>query len=136
MLQILYLSTSRDEPTPDLLETILTRSRRNNGSVGITGLLIAGGRRFLQALEGPEAEVLSTMERIVRDPRHFALMEISRRNVDSRAFGAWDMAYQEGGDVPAGRGGVAAISDLIRPIRDSNLQAQFEGFVKLRGAHA
>jgi hypothetical protein len=136
MLQILYLSTAREDPTPELLETILAGSRRNNRSVGITGLLIAGGRRFLQALEGPEAAVLSTMERIVRDPRHFALMELSRRIVDCRAFGEWEMAYRQGGEAAAGEGTVAAITDLIRPIRDRNLQAQFASFAELQGASA
>lgn len=63
----LYISTARQPITPSILADILRASRRNNAPVAVTGLLIVGGRRFLQALEGPEAAVEATYERIARD---------------------------------------------------------------------
>jgi hypothetical protein len=68
MLQLVYISTSREPITDRLLDDILSTSRRNNDRAGVSGLLVAGGRRFLQALEGPAAAVLATYARIAADP--------------------------------------------------------------------
>ena len=63
MLQLVYISTSRAPLiSDDLLNSVLTVSRRNNAAAGISGLLVAGGRRFLQALEGPRDAVEATDE--------------------------------------------------------------------------
>ena len=51
MHRLLYISTARSPLPKAELETLLRISRRNNVAVGVTGLLIVGGRRFLQALE-------------------------------------------------------------------------------------
>ena len=47
MIRIIYISTSRTEILPKELEAILRISRRNNRFVGVTGLLIGGGQRWL-----------------------------------------------------------------------------------------
>jgi hypothetical protein len=131
MLQLVYVSTACQPLEEDLLEAILAASRGNNARVGITGLLVAGGRRFLQALEGPDKAVLDTYARIQSDPRHRALVLLSTRIVAERAFGDWAMAYQAGGDASAAPDLRQAVAALAEGIEDRNLRAQFVGFADL-----
>jgi hypothetical protein len=89
MLQLVYISTAAKDAD---CAPILRASRRNNGRDGITGLLYADGVRFLQALEGPADAVEAAYARIKTDPRHKAPVVLSRREVDEREFGPWEMA--------------------------------------------
>lgn len=66
-------------------------SQRNNARVGVTGLLMATGGWFLQALEGPRPEISAAFARIVQDPRHEVLELIQAGPVDGRLFGRWSM---------------------------------------------
>ena len=135
MLQLAYISTATQPHDDAMLDSILGVSRHNNAPVGVTGLLVAGGRRFLQALEGPEAAVLATYTRIQQDPRHRALVLLSRRTVTARAFGNWSMGFERGGSAEAAdlRSVVAA---LVAPLEDRNLLAQFQGFAELHARAA
>lgn len=136
MLQLIYISTSRADITPATLEDILASSRRNNAGAGVTGLLVAGARRFLQALEGPELAVTTTLKRIGRDPRHFAIVELGRRMVDAREFGSWDMDFQRGTDAAAGAALRDSVDALVANLTSSNLRAQFTGFAALHSKAA
>ena len=136
MLQLVYISTSRHQPTRDELDEILRVSRRNNAAVNVTGLLLAGGRRFLQALEGPETAVTSTYARIAADTRHFAIVQLSRRIVAERQFGSWAMAYEPGGQATAQIDLARSVEALIAPLTDPNLRAQFAGFAELHARAA
>jgi hypothetical protein len=136
MLQLVYISTSRLAQTAALLEDILAASRRNNGRSGVTGLLVAGGRRFLQALEGPSAAVLATYERIKADPRHHAIVLLSSHTVAARSFGDWAMGYEQGGLVTPGCDLRQIVADLTGPIVDKGLHAEFSGFAELHARAA
>jgi hypothetical protein len=136
MFQIVYISTSREMPTAQTLDSILTSSRRNNAECGVTGLLLSGGRRFLQALEGPEAEVRATFERILADPRHFAIVQLSRREIKQRQFGDWAMAYNAGGEAGEGTDLREVVKALIGPLADRDLRAQFTGFAEIHARAA
>lgn len=104
MLRLLYISTSRQQPTPEMLADVLRASRRSNAAVDVSGLLIVGGRRFLQALEGPDVAVLSTYQRISKDPRHFAIVELAREQISERQFSQWSIGGP--GGRSSGRHGV------------------------------
>ena len=131
MLQIVYISTVRQVFTEQELEELLEGARRNNRRAGVTGLLVAGGRRFLQALEGPEQAVVATMDLIKADPRHFGIVELARRAIDERVFGEWEMAFQKGGDPSDGDAAAVSLTELIKPIEDKTLHAQFAGFAQI-----
>ena len=135
MLQIVYISTARQVPDTASLEAILAESRRNNAAAGVTGLLVSGGRRFLQALEGPDAAVLATYARIHADPRHHALVLLGSTHIEARAFGDWSMGFEAGGTAESGdlRG---VIDALVAPLDDRNLVAQFRGFAELHARAA
>lgn len=128
MIRLLYISTARDACGPDELADILRVSRRNNAAADITGLLIAGGQRFLQILEGPDAAVQTTFDRIRSDPRHFAPVVLSRRAVDERLFGQWAMGFQPAAGVFGVQGIDDAVAALIAPIADPTVKAYFSEF--------
>ncbi|MFD1612116.1 BLUF domain-containing protein [Sphingomonas tabacisoli] len=94
MIQLCYISTARPGHGWEAVDAILASSRRNNRRRTVTGLLLFNGKRFLQLLEGPEAQVRETFARIQHDPRHFAIVKLSERRIDEREFGAWDMSFE------------------------------------------
>jgi len=135
MIRLLYISTARERHSPAALESILRVSRRNNAAADVTGLLIAGGNRFLQVLEGPEASVQTTYERICLDARHRAPVILKREPIEERAFGGWAMGFQPGGSrtTPAVSVNEQAAA-LVEPIEDVTLRAYFDGFVRQHAA--
>ena len=135
MYQLAYISSAKQPVDQALLDDILMASRRNNARVGVTGLLVSGGRRFLQILEGPDDAVLSTYARIEADPRHRGFVMICCQEVDERAFGHWSMAFRDG-EAPALDGLEEQVTALVAQIADPNLRAQFTGFAKLHGRAA
>ncbi|MFN3946043.1 MAG: BLUF domain-containing protein [Allosphingosinicella sp.] len=136
MLQLVYISTARERPTDAMLQDILAVSRRNNQKVGVTGLLVAGGRRFLQALEGPSTAVSATFDRIRADPRHYAPVVLSCRSVAGRSFGEWAMGYEQGGQPIDGADLRQIVAELTSPIFDKGLHAEFNGFAELHARAA
>ncbi len=134
MIRLLYISTARQPITPLIVDQILRTSRRNNAAVGVTGLLVTGGRRFLQALEGPEEAVEATYDRISADARHFAVVQLVRETIDTRQFAQWAMGMQAGAE-PTGAANVSgAVAALIAPIRDESLRGYFTGFAQRQAA--
>ncbi len=131
MLQLVYVSTATAVSGAGEPETILAVSRANNARDAITGLLYSDGKRFLQALEGPSAAVEAAFARIRSDPRHRAVVVLSRREVSAREFGEWAMAHR--GDDADGDAFVARVGQLAAQAAPS-VRATFEGFAKLRSA--
>ena len=134
MIRLLYISTARQPVTPEMLADILRASRRNNVPAQVSGLLIVGGRRFLQALEGPELGVMATYSRIAKDPRHFAVVQLARETITERSFPNWAMGAQAG-RTPRGDADISeAVQALIAPIGDANLRGYFTGFAERQAA--
>lgn len=75
------------------LSSILASAGRNNVRDAITGALICREDLYLQLLEGPEAEVGSAFERILRDDRHTAVSKLVLRTADYRLFPDWAMRH-------------------------------------------
>ena len=73
------------------IRSILRASETNNFLDGITGFLIFDKVHFVQVLEGDQAAVLETYERIGDDPRHAYLTVLDTRWVETRAFEGWAM---------------------------------------------
>lgn len=134
MLRLIYISTARAVIAPTELDQILAISRRNNARADITGLLIAGGRRFLQALEGTESALAETFARIGRDPRHFAVVTLRRDTIAARAFPDWTMGYQRAGVLGAASSLPAIVDALVSGIEDPAVRAYFTGFAEVNAA--
>lgn len=76
-----------------MLSGILTDARRANLRDGITGALICRADIYLQWLEGPEAQVRATLERIARDDRHLEVKVHVAQAVAERVFPEWAMLH-------------------------------------------
>ena len=75
------------------VDQILAQSRRNNEMVGVTGALMFSSGYFGQVLEGPQAAVEATFERIQQDPRHGDVALLEFVPTASRSFDSWAMAF-------------------------------------------
>lgn len=133
MLQLTYISTVTGTCAPEL-DVILAASRRNNARVGVTGLLLFDGRRFLQALEGEPAAVLQTYARIGADPRHRALVKLSERQIDTRDFGSWAMACELIDQPVVEQTLTETVDALTQNVADASTRSLFRSFVRLRAA--
>lgn len=134
MIRLLYISTARQPITPPVVADILRTSRRNNARCDVTGLLIVGGRRFLQTLEGPDDAVQATFDRISRDSRHFAVVQLAREVIAARQFADWAMGAQAGATPGDAASIDQAVAALIAPITDPSLKGYFTGFAERHAA--
>lgn len=129
MLQLLYISSARREAVPVDLDALFAQAQTNNRRDEVTGLLFTDGHRFLQVLEGSKATVEDTFLRIIADPRHHALVLLSRREIDVREFGSWSMARRS--FDTARDAFVARIAELCRDA-DPSIRGTFEGLIDTR----
>ena len=95
MIQLVYASIAVKPLDDAELAALRVQSSANNRRDEITGIMIARGERFLQALEGPQTTVENTFLRIVVDPRHHSLALLSRRAIGKREYGEWEMQLCE-----------------------------------------
>ena len=70
MRQIVYFSTAAARQDAITTASILAVSRDRNLRDSVTGLLVAGGHRYLQVIEGPEQVIDRLITRIRGDDRH------------------------------------------------------------------
>jgi len=76
------------------LDALLEQARENNVQAGITGVLIAGGERFVQALEGADDAVHEVFSRIAVDRRHYDVRILADEPAHERRFGEWSMGLR------------------------------------------
>lgn len=131
MFQLVYISTAREPISDAMLSSILAASRENNARRGVTGLLVAGRTRFLQALEGPEEAVLDLYRHIRNDARHRALVLLTGRAIEQRAFGEWSMACEQGAEGDGQDSLVETVRQLTDGLSDKSLRVRLVGFAEL-----
>ncbi len=74
-----------------VLDDILTISRIRNSKADITGTLICRADMYLQLIEGPDAAIQATYQRIAMDDRHVEINLLLSRAVTERLFPKWAM---------------------------------------------
>ena len=130
MRQIVYFSTAAGRQDAIVNGTILVVSRERNRRDGITGLLVAGGLRYLQVIEGPPTAIEALLRRLRADDRHLAMSILVDRRTRGASFPGWSMAYAES---PA-LADFATLRDLAGvmwgTIPDAKLRAQVDCFVR------
>lgn len=94
LYQLVYLSSSTGQYSPEDLKEILSVSRRNNSAINVTGLLLYHDGNIIQFLEGEEDSINSLYDRIARDVRHKGILPLLRRKIDRRDFGTWSMGFK------------------------------------------
>ncbi|ROP61315.1 BLUF domain-containing protein [Curtobacterium sp. PhB115] len=94
LVSIVYMSRAVVPFDDDALAVLLRQARLNNEALGVSGLLVAKGGRFMQLLEGPAWSVDDRFAAIARDPRHGEVKSLVREDIDRRRFDGWSMAYR------------------------------------------
>jgi hypothetical protein len=90
---IVYISTAIVDFREAALLQLLKQSRGFNERAGITGVLMYGGGRFVQVLEGCPAAVRCLYARIAADPRHGRLEKLADGLLPRRDFAEWYMSF-------------------------------------------
>jgi hypothetical protein len=130
MRQIVYFSTASERQDISDVAAILAVSRIANFRDGITGLLVAGGNRYLQVIEGPPPAIAGLLRRLRADQRHLAMTVLVDRRLKVPQFEGWSMACVEAAAVPE----FATLRDLADTMRESvadpDLQDQIDCFVQ------
>lgn len=94
-----YRSEAATTYSKSEINALVAAARARNHSVGVTGMLLYDGRRFLQTLEGQPEAVDLLWASIQRDTRHGAIEVLSQHIVPARLFSGRDMQlYYRSGD--------------------------------------
>ena len=93
LTSLVYMSVAVDDLTDGQLVAMLREARLTNDALGVSGLLLAKGGRFMQVLEGPAWSVEDRFAAISRDPRHRDVKSLSRESIETRRFDGWAMAF-------------------------------------------
>jgi hypothetical protein len=96
-----FIYASRIAPGEPLtsVATIARVSRLNNQRQDITGLLVFDGERFIQYLEGAQANVGVLAITIAADKRHTDFTVLHEGNfAGQRSFPGWSLAYASAPD--------------------------------------
>ena len=91
LVRLMYASRAVDPLDQDALVAILRKSKANNPTQGVTGVLCYSGGIFLQVLEGGRSAVNQLYTRIVSDPRHTRVELLSYEEIGERRFAGWAM---------------------------------------------
>ena len=93
LVRCLYASRTVGPLTPDVMDSILEQSRRNNPRLGITGMLCVSGDVFIQVLEGGRDAICELYKMIVSDHRHTNVRMLVFEEITERRFGNWTMGH-------------------------------------------
>ena len=130
MRQLVHFSTAAGRQDKIVTADILALSRERNLRDEVTGLLVAGGHRYLQIIEGSASVIEATIERIRRDSRHLGVTVMVDRPIAKRGFASWSMAYREEPRLDE----FATLQELVDQMRyhlpDAKLREQLDCFVR------
>lgn len=90
---LIYCSAAAYEFSDADLAALLLKSRTNNATLGITGMLLYTERSFFQILEGERQKVEQLYKYIKTDHRHSKVVTIIQEPITRRAFDDWTMGY-------------------------------------------
>lgn len=91
LVRLMYCSRALEAFSAEELARIVAQSRANNPKLGITGVLCATEKIFLQVLEGGRTEVNALYNRITADARHKDVLLLSYEEIEERRFAQWSM---------------------------------------------
>ncbi|WP_338503952.1 BLUF domain-containing protein [Sphingomonas kaistensis] len=131
ILQVGYVSTAVRLQSPEVMHAILAASRRNNSALNVTGLLVAGRRRYLQVIEGPAEAIEDLLSKIEADERHKGLVIFLRRIVQERSFGEWSMAFRGSPTLSFEGDYRRALEWMTRGMEEGRLKQQILAFARL-----
>jgi hypothetical protein len=95
LVRLTYASTTTSSPGTlrEDLTNILQEARQFNFNRRIHGALIYGNNCFYQCIEGNKTDVDQLYQKILNDPRHKYVDQLSYENIATRSFDNWSMKY-------------------------------------------
>lgn len=93
LIHCIYSSRATAPMGEPQIQSLLARSRANNATRDITGMLLYIEGSFFQVLEGDAAVVDALYEVIAADSRHDRVTQIIREPIARRSFGEWSMGF-------------------------------------------
>jgi len=91
LVRLMYASRAVPAVDQEELISILRKSKHDNPTHGITGVLCFSEGIFLQVLEGGRSAVNRLYNRIVSDSRHTEVVLLSYEEIGERRFAGWSM---------------------------------------------
>ena len=130
MRQIVYFSTAADRQDAIVIAGIVAQSRDHNLRHGITGMLVAGGHRYLQVIEGPGEVIDGLAMRLRRDDRHLGMSVLVDRSIDRRSFDGWSMAFAKEARLGEYSTFGEVVAQMQRQLTDAKLREQLDCFAR------
>ena len=130
MRQVAYFSTAAEHQTTELVRAILVTSRIHNRRNAISGLLVAGGNRYLQVIEGEDEVVGPLYSAIRRDRRHLGITTLLDRSIQERSFADWTMAYRREPALGHFDSFPQTLRYLTQQVADPSLRRRIELFAR------
>jgi len=94
MYHLIYMSSAVQPLYDDELAALLEQARRRNELDNITGALVYGDGRFMQIVEGEKSALDDLYNRLSQDKRHVGLVKLADKEIETRSFAEWSMAFQ------------------------------------------
>ena len=91
LVRLMYASRAVPAVDQEELIAILRKSKANNPSLGVTGVLCFSEGIFLQVLEGGRSAVNKLYNRIAGDSRHNDVTLLCYEEIGERSFAGWSM---------------------------------------------
>lgn len=134
LIHCIYSSTASGMFKEYEIPGLLAQIRRNNGALGVTGMLLYIEGGFFQVLEGEPAVIDALVSRIRTDTRHARITVIIREPIPERNFSEWTMGFEAIGLSEAGEMlgendffKSASCIDRLNPGRAKKLLSAFRG---------
>jgi hypothetical protein len=129
--QIIYFSTAADAQDARSIGGIASISYAHNARDSITGILVAGGHRYLQVIEGETDAAEAAMERIRRDRRHIGVTVLVDRSIAKRSFADWSMSFRGEPEYDDFSTLAEMVEQLRAKVADRKLRLQVDCFAQL-----
>ncbi|WP_405207973.1 BLUF domain-containing protein [Aquimarina sp. LLG6339-5] len=89
---ISYVSTSKGLSDFQINELLYVSKQKNDG-LNITGILMHSDQNFFQIIEGEKKIILNLYQKIEQDLRHFNLIKIFDRPINTPSFKSFQSSY-------------------------------------------
>jgi len=114
IFHLVYHSRATYDLQSEDLSKILSSSKRQNLKNEISGFLVYRDNYFLQLLEGTEANVYETLDRIKKDPRHASIQVIGEYLSEDRIVLDWNMALVDSKGIANSARGLIELFEVAR----------------------
>lgn len=94
LFELIYHSQASPNLAENEHENILSTAREFNQAHNITGCLLFHKGQFLQMLEGEFETINQLYAKIRKDKRHQDVITLHMKEIESRIFDKWSMAYK------------------------------------------